>query len=163
MPTIKALPGYQQPSELETPAHALLRAIADEIIPAGEGMPAASEVGSVDYIERVAARTQELKRTVDQGLAVIEELSHRKFTRTFLELASAERIAVLKELEAEVEPGLFRNLRDLVYESYYTQPRIWKLLSYESHPTNRPGPQLKPLDESLLDPVRQRPRLYREA
>ena len=53
-------------------------------------------------------------------------------------------------------------LRDLVYEAYYTQPRVWKLIGYEFNPTNEAGPHLKPFDESVLAQVKKMPRRYRE-
>jgi hypothetical protein len=57
---------------------------------------------------------------------------------------------------------LFKVLRDFTYEAYYLQPKVWKLIGYEFHPTNERGPSMKPFDESALGEVRKRPRYYRE-
>jgi len=72
------------------------------------------------------------------------------------------RESALEELERDAPPQ-FSLLRDTAYESYYTQPAIWKLIGYVPYPTDHQGPHLKPFDETLLADVRNRPKLYREA
>ena len=59
-------------------------------------------------------------------------------------------------------PEVFAKLRDLVYESYYTQPSVWKLIGYELHPTNESGPNMSPFDDSVLAKVAKMRKLYRE-
>ena len=46
---------------LDAPQRAILVAFADEIVPATDGMPSASDVGAAAYLERVAA--------ADEGIA----------------------------------------------------------------------------------------------
>jgi hypothetical protein len=140
----------------------VLRAAMDEIIPASDGMPAASQVGGVEYLDRLVREIPELKKELQESLAALEEISRKRFSQDFLRLSRAKRAEVLAELEKRGEPRLFAILRDSVYEAYYTQPRVWKLIGYESHPTNQSGPRMKPFDESVLSEVRKRPKLYRE-
>lgn len=140
----------------------VLRAAIDEIIPASDGMPAASEVGGVEYLNRLAGQNPELKGEFQNGLARLEELSRKRFRRTFLQLSREERVRSLHELEKQPAPNFFFTLRDLVYEAYYTNPQVWKLIGYEFHATNDSGPKMKPFDEALLAGVRKRPRFYRE-
>jgi hypothetical protein len=121
-----------------------LRAAMDQIIPAGDGMPSASEAGGLEYLERVARQEPEVANQLRRLLAELKERN------------------TLTEFEAK-DPENFAHLRDYVYEAYYTQPRIWKLIGYHDYPTDHAGPHLPPFDESLLDPVRNRPKLYREA
>jgi gluconate 2-dehydrogenase subunit 3-like protein len=137
-----------------------LRAAMDEIIPAVDGMPAASEVGGVEYLDRLAQESREIKVDLEKSLTALERASRKKFHRSFTSLSHSDRIKALSELEKQ--PELFATLRDFTYEAYYTQPRIWKLIGYEFYPTNQAGPHMKPFDESVLAKVRKMPRLYRE-
>ncbi len=138
----------------------VLRAAMDEIIPAADGMPAASAVGGVAYLDRLARQAQ-FKKQFEGVLAALGEASRRLFGKSFLALPRAERVTALAELEKAV-PESFRALRDCVYEAYYTRPQVWKLLGYESHLTNQAGPRMKPFDEAALAKVRKMPKLYRE-
>ena len=139
----------------------VLRAAMDEIIPAADGMPAASAVGGLEYLDRLARRA-EFKKQFEGILAALGEASRRRFGKSFLALPGAERVAALAELEKKAAPESFRTLRDYVYEAYYTQPQVWKLLGYESHLTNQGGPRMKPFDEAILAKVRKMRKLYRE-
>jgi len=140
---------------------ASLRAAMDEIIPAGDGMPAASAVGGLEYLERVSLKELPIRADLQQALDALARWSEMKFHADFPSLSPAQRFETLTELEAGM-PEVFAKLRDLVYESYYTQPAIWKLIGYEFHPTNEPGPHLKLFGESVLAKVRKLPKLYRE-
>jgi hypothetical protein len=139
-----------------------VRAVIDEIIPAGDGMPSASEAGGLEYLERVSARESEFAAEMERALEALERLSERRFHMTLAQLPSPRRVEILTALERQ-SPAEFAKLRDHVYESYYTQPRIWKLIGYRFYPTDQPGPSMKPFDESVLAKVRRTPKLYREA
>ena len=140
----------------------LLRAAMDEIVPAGDGMPAASGVGGVEYLERVAAENPEIRKQLAGSLAKLEKLSQMSFKKCFLSITNAARVKVLAQLEQDAAPEAFSNLRDYVYEAYYTQPKIWELVGYEFYPTNDAGPVMKPFDEAVLAQVRKKSKLYRE-
>jgi hypothetical protein len=139
----------------------ILQAAMDEIIPAGDGMPAASEVGGVQYLERVARGNREFLKDLKRSLAHLERISHKRFEKGFSRLSPAERVQALRQFERG-SANDFAELRDDVYEAYYTQPQVWKLIGYEFYPTNEAGPQMKPFDESVLATVRKRPKHYRE-
>ncbi len=98
---------------------------------------------------------------LQQVLDVLGQMSETKFHAALARISSAQRVEILTELESQ-SPKVFAKLRDLVYESYYTQPSVWKLIGYELHPTNESGPQMKPFNESVLAYVRKMPKLYRE-
>lgn len=140
----------------------VLRAAMDEIIPAGDGMPAASEVGGVDYLDRLAGENPGIKNDLEKGLAGLDELGRKLFGQGYASLSRAERVEALRRLEKQPRSELFAALRDFTYEAYYTQPRIWKLIGYEFHATNQSGPRLKPFDETILASVRKKPKLFRE-
>ena len=52
-------------------------------------------------------------------------------------------------------------LRDLVYEAYYTHPRVWKLLGYNFRSGRKPTAPLESFDEQRLARVRALAPLYR--
>jgi Gluconate 2-dehydrogenase subunit 3 len=137
---------------------ALLQAAMDEIIPAVDGMPAASEAGGVSYLERVAGADAQVASEIRNALVALGKCSADPFEQ----LGHEARITALQKLESGASLE-FAHLRDYVYESYYTQPKIWKLIGYEFYPTDHPGPHMQPLDESILADVRKRGKLYREA
>lgn len=141
---------------------AALAAAMDDMIPAADGMPAASQVGGLDYLERVVPQLQGLLVEFRQGLANLDAESRKLSGQPFAKLAQAGRVEVLRAMERDAAPEFFRTLRDLVYEAYYTRPEVWQRVGYESHLTDHPGPRMKPFDESVLAQVRQRGKLYRE-
>ncbi len=140
----------------------VLRAAMDEIIPAGDGMPSASEVGGVDYLDRLAGENPGIKNDLEKSLAGLDEVGQKLFARGYASLSQAERVEALRRLEKQPASDLFAALRDFTYEAYYTQPSIWKLIGYEFHPTNQSGPRMKPFDEAILASVRKKPKFFRE-
>ncbi len=162
---LRASSQVQQPSAqaFDPPTRELFRAAMDEIIPAGDGMPAASEVGGVEYLDRLAGQSPEVKKALEGSLAALEELTRKEFGKPFVSLSRGDRVKSLKKLEGQPPAEGFARLRDYVYEAYYTQPQVWKLIGYEFYPTNQAGPGMKPFDESVLDKVKKMPKLYREA
>lgn len=152
-PPVSAALGPGQPESL--------RAAMDQIVPASDGMPAASAVGGLEYIARVCQQELQIRVDLEQALDALGRLSESRFHAAFASTSSAQQVATLTALEAQ-SPDVFTKLRDLVYESYYTQPSVWKLIGYELHPTNESGPRMKPFDESVLTKVRKMPKLYRE-
>ena len=136
----------------------LLRLAMDEIIPAADGMPAASEVDSVRYVEQLAGRNTNLAKRLLRSLRALENLSQK---RSFLTLAQKQRAEVLARLERE-DAKAFDALRDSIYEAYYEQPQVWKLIGYHFYATNGGGPPPSPFDEQILADVRKKPRYYRD-
>ena len=133
----------------------------DEIIPAGDGMPSASEVGGVAYLENLCAGDPKIARELEGSLATLDELSRKSFQSAFVALSHEQRVQALTALEHQ-EASAFKTLRDYVYEAYYEQPQVWKLIDYHFYPTNEGGPTLKPFNEEILAQVRKKPKYYRE-
>jgi hypothetical protein len=150
-------------------AHALpqdketaLKTVMDLFIPASDGMPSATEAGGLTYLETLMHRDKDAARDITNGLHVADAFSERSFNRPFTQLERHDQIAVLKGME-DTALGVFDALRAYVYESYYIQPAIWKLIGYDLFPTDHRGPSLKPFDDSLVANVRKMPKLYRDA
>jgi len=113
-------------------------------------MPAASEVGSVEYLVQLARDHPEVQAELEMALGRLATLS-RDASFTHL-----EGVQALNEMATRA-PREFAILRDYAYEAYYTRPRVWQLIGYEGPST------LEKLwnDDALLVPVRAMPRLYR--
>ncbi len=138
-----------------------LKTAMDLIIPASDRMPSATEAGGLAYLERLMQQDKDVAEDVAKALTVADAFSQRAFQRSFRDLQKQEQIAVLKEMENSTG-DVFDRLRAYVYESYYEQPAIWKLIAYENYPTDHMGPHLAPFDDSLVANVRKMPKLYRD-
>ncbi len=133
----------------------------DVIIPAGDGMPSASAAGGMTYLEKLMQREPTIADQIGNCLNALENIAFRLFQKPFDKLSNEEAVSAMTHFENE-SPAELATLRDYVYESYYTQPPVWKLIDYEFYPTDYPGPHMKPFDDSVLDPVRSKPKLYRD-
>jgi hypothetical protein len=133
---------------LDAAKQARLRAIMDEIIPKEGNMPSASEAGGVTYF---SALNQAEPALAAEILAALDKVTN-----------ASPPVEALKQLEQE-NPGQFAVLRDFVYEAYYTQPQVWKLIGYQFHATDHQGPHMKPFDEAVIAKVRTKPPSVREA
>jgi hypothetical protein len=153
----------------------LLRAAADEIIPAVDGALAATQAGAADYIEALLGKVPDLQKQTQAALTRLEAITTKaRHKQPFDQLSSAQRVKLLQAFEKEsarasaaeslygAGNNLFALLRDLVYEGYYTSPKVWPQLGYEFHPTSRRGPAMPPFDEAILAEARKRPKSYRE-
>jgi hypothetical protein len=120
-----------------------LAEVVDLLVPASDGMPAASEVAATGkWLDRVLIADPTLRGPV-------ERLAH---CRTWGDL---------ERLEA-TEPGTFALATFAVVSAYYLHPRVRKLMGY---PGQGPSPILAGesehyLDDALLAPVIDRGQAY---
>jgi hypothetical protein len=141
-------------SELETLKYAM-----DEIIPANNKMPSASEVEGVKYILNVLDELPELLPVFQSLLSNLEDKSREKSNKNFISLNKIDRVKVLESLE-KTSSDLFAVIKNFTYESYYTNSKVYELIGYEPHPTGTMGPKMEPFDEKLLDRVKAMPPMY---
>lgn len=139
-----------------------LRAAANVIIPAQGRMPAASAVGAVTYVERLAEQDRALQALLLEGLLAIGAHARATFAVGFDRLSNSQQTDVLAHLEkANAPANFFATLRDLVYEAYYTHPRVQKLIGYDFRSGRRRTARLPPFDEELVARVRRQKPMYR--
>ncbi len=136
-----------------------LKNAMDEIIPANEKMPSASEIEGVNYILKILAELPDLSPLFISIINKIEAQSLELLNSSFSNLTKGKRIHILTNIE-QTEPELFKVLKDFTYESYYTSEKVYELIKYEPHPTGTLGPKMKPFDEKLLDRVKNIPPMY---
>ena len=139
-----------------------LRAAADVIIPAQRQMPAASAVGAVRYIERIAAADRAVEDLLRDGLRAIAAHANARQNIRFDQLTIERQTEVLAHVETTNAPAnFFGTLRDLVYEAYYTQPGVQKQVRYHFRSGSRRTAPLAAFDEQLVARVRQQAPIYR--
>lgn len=156
-------PGTKIPSDpgLNARQGKALAAALDELIPASDGMPSATEMGAREYLDRLARAEPGIASDLRKSLKVLDDISQKRFGRTFASLEHQERVQALSGFE-QSDAVAFGHFRDYAYEAYYTEPRVWKLIGYEFYPTTGGGPSMQPFDPSVLSAVRQKPRYYTE-
>ena len=143
-------------SALDISQQEALKFAMDEIIPANKKMPSASDIGSVAYILNIIEELPDLSPLFQNLADKIEANSLQNSNASFSDLNKEERINILINFE-QIEPELFKLLKDFTYESYYTSEKVYELIKYEPHPTGSMGPKMEPFDEKLLDRVKEIP------
>ena len=144
---------------LESSLQKILKMAMDEIIPKSKEMPSASEVGGVEYILGILEENPDLISAFEHVLTSLDIQSNETVNDNFVNLDSEKRISVLKDYERN-KAELFTVLKEFVYEGFYINEKVWKLIGYEPYPTLTAGPEMEPFDEKLLDRVKQMPPIY---
>jgi hypothetical protein len=153
-----------QAKRIDAADRRVLRAAADVIIPADGRMPAASGVNAIHYIEQLAAADSVTAGLLVSGLRVAGEHAEATYGRRFDLLAADRQTAVLAHIEkTNVPADFFTMLRDLVYEAYYTNPRVQQLVGYNFRSGPRRTAPLEPFDEQRLVRVRRQKTFYRQS
>jgi hypothetical protein len=187
--TRKAVPAIQERAGgvLTAAQLALLAAVQDRLIPREHALPGAGEAGGaavVDYYlsERpawrphllaalqaidVAARANNANgaRAADAGRSMQHATSAAATdvgVTGFLGLSSDGRDTVLRTVEA-AEPRHFAWLLRLTYAAYYTDADVQRARGVPPDPPLPRGHPVPTFDESRLDPVRRRGKLWRDA
>ncbi len=141
----------------------VLSAVLDEIVPprADGALPGAGALGLIARIETAVRESPDLRPAISQGLAALEERARCRGAASFPELARDARLEVLNEL-ASSAPAFLPALIFQTYVGYYEHPRVMEALGLEARPPHPKGYAMDPGDFSLLDPVRERRKMYRE-
>jgi len=141
-----------------------LACVLDLLIPSSNDgrMPGAGELGLAVHIDRIAQREPGLRAAVAAGVAALDELARRRGAAGFTALAGPDRLAVLKEVAA-AQPGFLPGLIFHTYVGYYQEGRVLEGLGLDPRPPFPTGHALEPFDAALLEPTRQRGKLYRDA
>ena len=151
---------------------AFLAAIQDRLIPAQDEMPGAGNAGCASTIDRYLSERPALRRPIFAALSAIEAAAGRSAQATtedeadsthvaFLALSDSDRDAALAAVEA-AQPDVFQTLLHQTYTAYYTNPAVLLILGWKPpQPEGHPIPP--PFDETLLENVKRRGKLWRDA
>lgn len=126
-----------------------LAELADVLVPAAEGMPAASEVDvHGKWVDRVLAARPDLAGGLERALAAA---------------AGAEDADAAVRRLNDTDPDAFGALATAVTGAYYLHPRVRKLLGYPGQKENPPLPDESDyyLRDGILDPVVARGPIHR--
>ncbi|MBM4244733.1 MAG: hypothetical protein FJ148_13100 [Deltaproteobacteria bacterium] len=147
-------------------AHELdtLAAVLDQVIPpsADGRLPGAGFVAHGERCAGVIRLLPGLDLGLVGGLAACDEQARRRGAADYVALRDADRLAVLNDVAA-VDAGFVPSLMFLAYTTYYVEERVIAALDLEPRPPHPKGFAMPDNDLSLLDPVRARGRLWRDA
>lgn len=150
----------EQSAALSKQQLATLRALAAAILPAS----AAYQVPGADDPEifaRIAAAAGALGAVARDGLAALEAESQKQRGSAFAALDADARAALAQGLDGD--PGAFvARIASLTVQCYYSDPRVMAALGMPPRPPFPKGFEVEQGDLSLLDPVKQRAKIYRE-
>jgi hypothetical protein len=141
-----------------------LASILDAIIPPRDdgALPGAGMLGLAAHIAREIERAPELEFVVTPGIAAADALASDRHGRGFTEVSADQKLEVLHALDG-THPAFVGTLVFHVYIGYYQHPRVREALGLEARPPHPAGYAMAPNDLTLLDVVRRRPKLYRDA
>jgi hypothetical protein len=139
---------------------ATLTSVLDHLIPASSDgrLPGAGELGLSHYICEHAAESLPI---VVQGLAALDHIADGHGASGFSALPEKLRAEVLREMDT-AEPAFLPTLLYYTYVGYYQDAGVVEALGLRPGPPFPAGYEVAPTDFSILDPVRRRPKLYRE-
>ena len=140
----------------------LVSSVLDRIIPQQGDMPGAGQLAVADYIDRAVGASAELKKLFSRGLAQIEIASQARHSGDFADLSAEQQDVVLREVES-ADAAFFEALVRQTYNGYYTTPAVLELLGLEARPPQPRGYEVEPGDLNLLENVKQRGQVYRDA
>lgn len=128
--------------------------------PSADGrMPGAAEVGVPAYL---VAEAPDALPLLCQELEQLDRCSRERFAREFAELEEAERKNLIETMRAQA-PSFMSRLAMETLACYYQHDRVLEGLGLEARPPYPKGYQVVQGDLSLLDPVRARGKIYRDA
>lgn len=144
-------------NELSADEQESLRLIAGMMIPPStkHGVPGADDDAVFADIMRSFGRDA---AQVKQALGYLHTLSGGPFAA----LDDGQRAAVATDFRARGGLALTR-LSNIILQCYYRDDRVMRSLGMEPRPPFPKGFEVEHGDWSLLDPVRARPKLWRDA
>lgn len=146
---------------LSAAERALLDLVADTIVPpsADGRLPGASELGIHEYLCLHAADAFARLR---EDLALVERGAQALAPEGFSALTPADRQGVLDRNRA-ADPRFLERLALEIFNCYYQHDRVLRALAQETRAPFPKGYQVIAGDLNLLEPVRRRGQVYREA
>ena len=140
----------------------LLVVVVDQIIPSGEGVPGAGEIGIAEHVEGIAGVSPQSRALLTNGLKTIEAISGSSHSKMFVDLSDREKTEVLNEVESQ-HPEFFAVLVRETYSGYYSSPKVLRAKGLPLIAPQPAGYEVEPFDAALLEGVRKRGKAYRDA
>ncbi len=97
-------------------------------------VPGSTKIGIQKHIMGIVSKDHGLASFLDAGLWNIEALARHKYKKPFYELTKTEdKNAIIKHISYR-NRSFFKNFKTIVVKFYYTQPDVWKQISYTGPP-----------------------------
>lgn len=137
-----------------------LSALAELLIPASEDgrMPSAAEL---DLLPGMCDESGALVPEVGNVLAQLDQRALEESGQGFAMLGETDRYQLIEAIK-QSQPGFIEQLMFRIAANYYQDDRVMNALGLEARAPYPLGNTVEAGDLSLLDPVRKRPKLYRE-
>lgn len=137
-----------------------LLALVGAVIPASSehGVPGADDPR---IAADILATARPYHATVAKALAEIESLAAQRHDASYADLDAATRTKIASDLSRSRFAGV-GTLVTITVQCYYRDDRVMRSLGMKPRPPYPDGFDIAPGDWSLLDPVRQRGRIYKE-
>ena len=139
----------------------VLTRVMDLIIPPAGDFPGAGVLGLAERLERASVRYGRLRSGL---LTVLDAMSLDIASRIeggFAALDEERQIAAITTVESDL-PIQFSEFVELVYETYYTDSRVYERIGWAGRPPQPEGFDLEPWDPAILEKVRKREPFWRE-
>jgi len=138
---------------------AFLSAVVDTLLPGDHGvppLPTGTAAGVAAKLEDLLSRPDGARH--DVALRAIARAAGDE--EAFVGADAAARIASVRLVEADMREPL-RALVALVLQDYYEAEAALVAMGWRAEPPQPAGHVLPPFDESLLEPVKRRDRMWR--
>ena len=140
--------------QIMTPEQGLVLAVVlNRLIPPGDGMPGAGEVGVARYIDEVLAAAPHLRRPIIGLLTQLPEADR------VTGLCDGDVDVLLTRAQAH-DPASFTVLLQATYTGYYSHPTVLTAIGWRSSGESAGLPEF--FDAKLLRKVRARGAIYRQ-
>jgi hypothetical protein len=148
-------------SEFASEQKLTLQSLVGCIIPASDeyDVPGADDPNIFAEILRATAP---LATEIRRGLEDLDKLSDTDHGAFFSDLSGADKINIASHFRSSQALWVDR-LVNIVIPCYYRDSRVMRSLGMEARPPFPDGFKLEQGDWSLLDVVRERPKMYRDA
>ena len=142
----------------------MVRALLDEVIPPSPDgrLPGAGGLDLIEHVARTVQQTPMLRPVVEYGLSAIAEQAASRHPDGWAALSRDERSELLRRFAAGDQFFLPAFLF-LAYSGYYQHPHVVEALGLEARAPHPKGYAMEPFDLTLLDAVRRRGKMYRDA
>ena len=137
-----------------------LQSLVGMMIPASEEyqVPGADDA---QIFARILATPNETLGAVTSDLAALDQASMDQYGERFPALKDDQRMPLLMEFSV-THPMFILTLVGITMNCYYQDDRVLASLDMEARPPYPEGFIVEQGDWSLLEPVQQRPKMYRE-
>lgn len=109
----------------------VMLALAEALVPGSKEIDIKSKV--MDYVNKDRAAAT----FFDAGLWNIDSLARSRYNKAFYSLTDKEEITTLMKYVKAKNSTFFNQFRYLIVRLYYSDPMVWKKLSYDGPPQTK--------------------------